>query len=466
MINKNIFINREDEVKALREIFGSGKAELVLIYGRRRIGKTTLVLYASKGFDKIYLYVDYANPSILLKRFSRTLLKSLDLPEGIIVEDFETLFKLFPKAGIVVLDEFQRLQEVDPSIVTTLQKVWDLELSRSRVKLVIVGSSVGLMERIGLSPSAPLFGRVTRVIELKELYYRDIRAFYPGSSEEERVGYYAVLGGVPAYHQIFDEKLGFIENIKRNILDKTSPLYSEVERLLREETRDPATYMSILAAISHGKNTFSEIADYASIEKSSLSKYLQVLRNNLRLIKVIQALETTGKRFRRYIITSNFFRFWFRYIYPYGSLLEEGEVDKVLEIANGFKPHISEAFEYICREHMYLLNKEKMVGFTKIGKWWLKDIEIDWIAIDEKSSTAYFVECKWTNKPIGREVLNRLIKKSEYFPWRKNRRKDKYILYSKSGFTWSEEDGDVIQISLKDMEKLFDKYMPLIREYP
>ena len=117
MINKNIFINRENEAKALREIFGSGKAELVLIYGRRRIGKTTLVLYASKGFDKIYLYVDYANPSILLKRFSRTLLKSLELPEGIIVEDFETLFKLFPKAGIVVLDEFQRLQEVDPSIV-------------------------------------------------------------------------------------------------------------------------------------------------------------------------------------------------------------------------------------------------------------------------------------------------------------------------------------------------------------
>jgi len=462
MMNMFMFIDREREVEALREVFRSGKAELVMVYGKRRIGKTTLVLYASRGFDAIYFYVDYGNPRIILKKFSERLFERLGLPKGVTVEDFETLFRLFSKAKVVILDEFQRLQEADPSIVTTLQKVWDLELSRTRIKLVVVGSSVGLMERIGISPSTPLFGRVTRVIELKELDYRSVRAFYPRSSEEDKVGYYAVLGGVPAYHKFFDEKLGFTENVRRNLLEKTSPLHDEVERLLREETRDPVPYMSILTAISLGKNTFNEIAEYSGIEKSSLPRYLQTLRDNLKIIKTIQALGTTARRYRRYMIVSNFFRFWFRYIYPYRSLLEEDETDRVIQLSDGFRHHIAEVFEDICREHMFLLNREGAVRFTKIGRWWHKDIEIDWIAIDERSSVVNFVECKWADRPVGRDVLKNLIKKSEYFPWRKDTRKERYIIYSKSGFSWQSESNDVLQISLKDMKETFNNYKPTI----
>ncbi len=462
MMNKFMFINREKELSTLRDALGSNKAELILIYGRRRIGKTTLVLYATRKLNAAYLYVDYANPTVLLRSFSKILAKTLKLPSGVIAEDFESLFKLFPHIDAVVLDEFQRLYEINPSIVTALQKLWDLELSRARTKLIIVGSSIGLMERIGLSPAAPLFGRATRVIRLAELDYRSTRAFYPNSGEEDRIGYYAILGGVPAYHRFFEEKLGLFENIHRSILNPTSPLYSEAERLLTEETRNPTPYMSILAAISQGKTTYTEIADYAGIERTALTRYLQTLRNNLRLVESIQALGTTGRRYRRYKITSNYFRFWFRYVYPYRSLLETGQVDKVLGSPRELEPHIARVFEEICREHLHLLNREGRVSFTQIGRWWHKDIEVDWIAVDERTSTAYYVECKWVNKPVSRDVLNKLIGKSQYFPWRKGGRKDIYILYSRKGFTWEETDPTVIQISLEDMEKTFDKYWPQI----
>ena len=297
------------------------------------------------------------------------------------------------------------------------------------------------------------------MLEIDELDYWASRMFFPRYDEESRLFAYSVLGGVPLYLSLFSDSKTVEENIKDQILSRGAPLYDEPEILLLQETRDPTTYMSILKAIAAGYMKFSEISDASGVEKNKLSKYLSVLIDRLKLVtRETPLMEQRGSIYK---IRNNFIRFWLKYVLPYKSLLELGEIEGVLKRIIKDKPRIiSQAFESVVRQFLLRINNTELNGvpikFDMIGKWWRKETEIDLVAVNKEEEIVYFIECKYTNKPVSRRTLINLIKKSEEFAWKKNTRKNIYIIFSKKGFTFEPEE-NVLLIDLNRMIKISEE---------
>ncbi len=334
--------------------------------------------------------------------------------------------------------------------------------------LILLGSSVGMMEKIGLSRESPLYGRATRIIKLKGLGYRSARAFTEKYSEEDKIRTYAVFGDTPGYLALLDDTKTLTQNIENLVLKPGAPLRDEPTILLSMELREPSRYMQILEAIAVGATKLGEIAGKASIKTSEAGKYLRVLEKHLDLIERRYPLLQEGKRGKaRYYIKDNFFKFWFRHILPNTGLLELGLHRQVLEnIEKTIDEYTSHIFEQVALQHLALLAKNREITFTNIGKWWHKDVEIDLVAIDKKTRTAYFIEAKWSKNPLTRKTLYRLISKSEKFPWRKNDRKNIYILYSRKGYTFTTDDENVKLYTLKHIEKTFNQHKPQTKPPP
>jgi len=451
-----IFINREEELKILKDLYSSGRGGLVLIYGRRRIGKTYLINFFTRKLKSIYLIVNYEDRESALNDLKRQFIMQTNFSYKPSINSFSDLYRLFPisKARVVIIDEFQRLWKTGG--ITELQSVWDRELLRSNIILILSGSAVGMIERIGLSYEAPLYGRASKIIKLNEFDYRGARIFVKNFSSVDKVRCYSIFGGVPGYLSLIDDSISLMENIEKLVLKTGAPFREEPYNLLAMELREPSRYMRILEVMSEGATKLGEIADKAGIKIYEVGKYLRVLQKELGLVEKRYPIMERKKVKSRYFINDNFFRFWFRFIRPNMNLIELGLYDRVLdEIKGKIDEHASIAFEKIALQHMIMLAKKNKINFNKIGKWWKGDVEIDIIAVDEKLKSVYFVEVKWTKKPITKKVLYSLISKSNEFKWGKNERKNMYILYSRAGFNFEEEEA--MLFSLEDIEKDFDK---------
>jgi AAA+ ATPase superfamily predicted ATPase len=460
-----IFVDREEELRVLREALSSARAELVLLYGRRRIGKTFLVSRLLREVDGIYLCVNHEERDLALRDLVEQFLSQVSLPVKPSVSSFRELFKLLAISGrrLIVIDEFQRLLRAGG--ITELQHLWDLELSRSGTVLVLSGSAVGVAERIGLSHASPLFGRFTRVIRLEEFSYSVARAFTPSYSEEDKVRTYSVFGGVPGYLSLLKPTKNLLENITSLVLGPGAPLREEPLTALRLELRNPSRYIEVLRAVAMGATQFGEIADKAGLRVTELPKYLRILEEDLRLVERRYPLLEEGSRRRaRYYVRDHFTSFWFNAVYPNRPLLELGMYREVAgRVPEVVERLASAVFEKVAMEHFATLAKSGEVSFTRMGKWWSGETEIDFIAIDEKSNTAYFAEVKWTNERVHRKVLYRLMEKAAEFPWREKDRKEVYVVYSRSGFTFEPEEG-LRLYTLADLREAFEKVKPQVTE--
>jgi len=460
-----LFIDREEELRALEEAWSSGTAQMVLIYGRRRIGKTYLISRFLREKGGVYLCANHEERELALRDLTEQLQAQVKLPYTPRVSNFRELFELFVAAGarVVVIDEFQRLLKAGG--LTELQHAWDQKLSRSRILLLLSGSAVGVAERVGLSHASPLFGRVTRALKVSELSYRAVRAFLPSYLEGDRVRAYGVFGGVPGYLALLNSQLPLEENIAKLALKPGAPLREEPVILLKLELRNPSRYVEILRAIAGGATQFGEIADKSGIKATELPKYLRVLEEDLGLVERRYPLLSEGSRGRvRYYVRDSFTRFWFRFVYPNMVLLELGlYLDVASKLPEALERQASEAFEEVARQHLALLAKRGTMSFTRMGRWWSSDVEIDLVAIDEQKGIVYFIEVKWSKHPIGREVLRRLERKAEEFPWKRNERKEVYVLYSRSGFAFEPEE-NVLLFSLGDVERDFKREETLVAE--
>ena len=464
-MNKNIiFINREEELKMLEKAYRSRKAELIIIYGRRRIGKTFLLSRFLKNKKGIYLVVNFTEKEAALKDLTDQLTEQLELPYPPKIERFSQLYRLIASMGAnpVVIDEFQRLHSTGG--VAELQSAWDTELSKKKLLLILAGSSVGMVEKIGLSHESPLYGRATRILKLKDFPYASARAFLQNYTEEDKVRTYAVFGGTPGYLALIDDSKTLKENIASLVLEPGAPLKEEPYFLLATELREPSRYIQIIRAIADGATKLGEIADKARIKIHEITQYMKTLEQDLDLVERRYPLLQEGARGKaRYYLKNNFFKFWYSLVFPRKRLIELGLTRKALqEIWRKIDAYTSQTFEQIAIQHFTLLAKEGKVSFTHIGKWWSKNVEIDFIAIDEANNTAYFAECKWTTKPTDTRTLHQLIAKSQAFPWKKQKRKNIYVLYSRAGFTF--KDKNTLQYSLKTMQKLFEKHKPTIQD--
>ena len=448
-----MFLDREDEINIIDKIYQSEGASLVVLYGRRRIGKTELCYHLIRKYSGLYFLFYSSNLNRLLDNFAETMYHAGTLPVKPSIKNFREFFVLLSEISqsrkiLVVIDEFQRGTDLDKDLNIELQALWDQTLSKSQIKLILTGSAVGVIESNLLSHSSPLYGRRTAQLKMKPLSFKSAVPFFKDMDAEDMVRAFSVYGGTPMYLLNYDPKLTLQRNIKTSILNKMSLLFQEPLFILSENTREPMRYLDILENMASGASTLSEIGNKAGINQTEIPKYMYYLTEGLDIVERHYPIFEYGKRGRtRYRIADNFFRFWFKFIRDKVPMIEFGLSDEVSDvIMRGLDEYVSKIFEDICIEHIATMVRTKSISATDIGRWWFRETEIDAVAVDSRSQTVYFSESKWTNKKVGRDTLNELIKKSELFPWYKERRNDKYIIYSRSGFSFSDDEALLIDL--------------------
>jgi len=390
------FVGRQEELNFLQERFKSNQFELIIIYGRRRIGKTTLIKKFLEGKSGFYFLCDRAGTERNASRLKQKIARFLNEPtieSNDLYDIFDNLMHKFKDPAVIVLDEFSYLVEKDNAIPSILQHIIDEELINSKFMLILCGSSMSMMEKGVMSSKSPLYGRKTGHIKLQELNFVEIKEFYPKNSITKNIEYYSILGGVPHYLEKFSDSKSTIQNINNEIFSKTGRLYEELEFLLKEEFREPDIYKTILTAIGEGNTRVVEIANKASIPAHDLPKYLGPLLA-LGIIKKEFSITDIKKKKPRYYIMDNFVNFWFNFCEPFKSELELMDLDIPMEyLKKNLNSYIGKRFEEMVREQ--LLKKVIPFRAQKIGKFWLGDTEIDAVAMDKKNSNMAVVEIKF-----------------------------------------------------------------------
>lgn len=429
------FVDREKEIDQLRACYESDAAEFVVIYGRRRLGKSELVRQSIEDRDDaVYYQAVESTAQNQLEQFVDTATAQYPSIQNV-RRDWEVLLEaLGDEDAIVVIDEFPFLIEEDESLPSRVQRVWDMQLQETGMTLVLVGSSISVMEEKVLSGSAPLYGRRTATIDLKPLSAGDARQFFPEYDDGTAITAWAIYGGTPHYLQTIDPDQSLAMNVQQSILSERGLLYSEPEFLLRTELRQPNTYFSILRALAHGRRTPNEIGGMAGVESQSLSTYLQKLRR-LRLVErhiPVTESPTASKR-GRYRIAAPLFRFWFRFVYGNQDRLHMLGEDAYEEfVAPEIADHVSPLFERLCQHALPRLIDRQ---FSDVGQWWFKQHELDVVGLSEEGLVAG--ECKFTSQPVSEGVLAELERTTTEVRWSDEPVDSEplYVLFSRSGYS-------------------------------
>lgn len=451
-----MFIGRTQELLFLNEHYLSSKAEFIVLYGRRRVGKTELLTEFCKDKPNLFFACTETTDKQQFLKFSECVLSygnSRSLIKAF--ADWEDIFSRLPDlAGnsrlVVVIDEFPYMCKGNTSIPSILQSLWDHKLKHSNLMIVISGSSLSFMEDEILSSKNPLYGRMTGNYKLEPMPFGDAIKFFPHYSTEEKIIAYSILGGIPHYLIQFDQNISLRENVVKNILSKGSVLFNEVEYILHQEFREPAVYNTIAEAIAYGSSRFNEISERSQLESSKLYPYLKAMIEIGLITHEFSVTETSKNMTKRtqgeYKLTDSFFAFWYSFCYPYLSELVQGEAQTVYEeIIQPNLHRISAApFENICIYYLRHLRKIGQVPFRflKIGRFWGKvthkaegekpyttSEEIDIYATDSTQTKYILGECKFTNEPFDMSQLKKLQAKLSLQGevW--------YYLFSLSGFT-------------------------------
>ncbi|MEA1883951.1 MAG: ATP-binding protein [Thermotogota bacterium] len=439
-----MFIGRESELELLEKRYSENQFNLFIVYGRRRVGKTTLLKKFSENKPSIFFVGEENNDRLSLERFSATILDYYKLSTMIdSFGDWEKAFtfvaeKAMDQKLVLILDEFPFLARSNPSLPSLLQNLIDHQLKNTKLFLIICGSSMSFMEKEVLSYKSPLYGRRTGSLLVEPFGFDDSEKFFPEYSKEDRFRAYSILGGVPQYLEAFNSSVPLAENIKENILRKGSLLYNEPRFLTMQEFRNPSIYNSIIETVADGYTRLNEIASKIGEKPDKTSKYMTSLLD----LKIIEKIYPVGhtKRSRKsiYRLKDHFFRFYYRFITKHFSLLEQGMIDHVYHrlISPCLSAFFGLSYEEVCRE--YLIRENTLMRlpfvFNEIGSWWgnnpikKQEEEIDILAVNEKQCIVG--ECKWRNKKTGTDVFKRLVEKSQLLPYEKTY----YYLFSKSGF--------------------------------
>jgi uncharacterized protein len=450
-----MFVNRTTELDYLTKVSQEHRARFLIIYGRRRIGKTELLRHFARGVPHLFFSADLSSEQEQLRQFTEQIHRVTGDPflQSQPFTSWEALLQylfthVVEHAPLIIIDEFPYLCAGNAVLPSILQKVWDETGKHVAVFFIVCGSYMSFMEKEVLGNKSPLFGRRTGQMLLEPMTFHDIEAFFPHSSKAERVGMYAVLGGTPAYLQRFAPEKTFEQNIKDEILDKNAMLYSEPRFLLMEELREPSLYFAILKAIAFGRNRLNAIVQETGIrERQTVNKYLSVLKELYMVQREVPITETQPHTSRKgiYRLCDPFFRFWFRYVFPNLSYLEEGDIEYVWrhKILPGLESFIGPIFEQICIQALKQKNRCNALPFkaSRIGRWWDRQHEVDIVAYDGESGGTETVgsptgnyllcECKWTSKPMSLNVLENLRANAAFFP---QAGRIYYGLFSKSGF--------------------------------
>jgi len=445
------FVDREWELATLDRLWVAERGQFLVLYGRRRTGKTRLLTHwmETRTPRAIYWVAKPTSAAVLLRGFSQVVYNYAhpDAPAdlGFTYPSWEMALaqarELTATGRLALfLDEFTYTLDATPDLSGTLQIAWDQGLKDADLFLVLSGSHVGMMERDVLAYRAPLYGRATARLWLQPLPFRALTEFFPAYDAAERVAVYAILGGIPAYLERFDPRLSVSENIKQAILTPTNLMQEEPLLLLQEQLAEPRNYMAILEALAHNARTPSEIATSSGVAAAHVSKYLGVLQS-LRLVRRdVPATARHPERSRkgRYVITDPYLRFYFRFLARRQEDIALGRTTYTLQ---KIQRHLidfigTHTFEELCREWTSVQGDAGRLPFVpeRVGSHWARDSQVDVVAINWMDKTILLGEAKWSRDPVGRNVIAKLVEKSgKVVPdsdWSVH-----YVFFARAGFT-------------------------------
>lgn len=417
-----MFVGREEELATLQNLYGSNRFEMLVLYGRRRVGKTALLEEFCASKPAIMFTAQAQADGDNLTDFSRAIASFFGMPES--TPSFASWMDALNYVGekakeanlILVFDEFPYAAKSNPALASVFQIAIDKVLSKTRMLLVLCGSNQGFMENEVLSEKSPLYGRRTSQLKLRPFDYFDAARMLPGCSPEERVSYYASLGGTPYYLAGVQEGKTYVENMADLFFSRVGLMFDEPMMLLRQELREPAVYGSILRALASGCTRVGQIADRSGVAATSLAFYLKTLTDLGLVERAVPFGE--GERSKRalYRVSDPAFLFWYRFVAPYVSAVENGLGEDVArrllsdERRNEYEGHL---FERICRQWVVRQARAGALPLhpTAVGSWWGADpaaheqTDIDVVAADDIDKVALLGECKWRNQFDESEAL-------------------------------------------------------------
>ena len=436
---------RIHELRSLEEQYERDEFTFAVVYGRRRVGKTSLINeFIDRGNKKAIRFTATENTNIVnLRNFSKSVFEVY--PELSSIVSFPTWESAFDyivarmknEKLILLIDEYPYVAKAYPPISSEIQKYIDTVLLKTDMMLILCGSSMSFMEKQVLGYKSPLYGRRTAQYRITPLDYYDSAEFLGNASLEDKLLGYAVTGGIPQYLSVIARGRTVKEGINNAFFSKTGFLYEEPQNLMKQELREPALYNSIIEAVAGGATKMNDIAMKVKEQDSKVAKYIRNLIGLGILEKEVPMLPKSGRN-GVYHIKDNMYRFWYRFVPDAVALIENRYEhiyrEKVEPLIPEFMGHV---FETVCRQYLMRLNvKDRLPAlFSGIGRWWggnpitKKETEVDIMAVSKNE--LILGECKWRNKETGTDVYTDLKEKAALFT-------DKdiyYYLFSKSGFT-------------------------------
>ncbi len=459
-----MFIGRKTELAELDGRFQSGRFEMGVVYGARRIGKTSLLQEFIKGKAAFYFQAKESNELDNRTAFSTKVNSLIGVPYAFVYpsysEGFDALLKYAQgKPFVIVIDEIAFIAQSDKGFLSELQYNIDHKFKDTQVKLILSGSTISFMKDILKNKRGPLFQRSTFQMNIKKMLYSDALAFLEGLSTEEKMQYLSIFGEHPYYLEMIDKSRSFDENLQRLLFSRFGTLVDAPDKVLPTASKDQNTYNTILKAIAHRRRTNKEIAEYIGKEPNYVASYLPKLMDN----EIIEKRESFNRnqKMNYYEISDNLIRFWYRFVFDnreeiqqnmgsviYGDLLEE----IALFISTGFE---DVALSYLTEKnitgalgHHYGIIRGYKVDNSKLGR----SVELDGLAggIGKAKNRLLVAECKYRNKALSLAVLEHLRESLTIFP---AEHYDIY-LFSKSGFAediLALHDPDVHLISMEEM---------------
>lgn len=462
------FYCREEELRKMSSRYANGRFECLVIYGRRRVGKTALINEFCKDKPTIFFSALNTTDRENLEVFSKAIMayERQDMADWPMFPSFDSALNELTlltkdKRVVVVIDEYPYLAKVKPAISAMLQHIIDHKWSDSKMYLILCGSSMNFMENQVLGQESPLYGRRTGQFKIEPLDYRETAVFNPKLSNEDNALIYGVTGGVPHYIN----KLNVVDDVDsallENVFDSSGYLYEEPGNLLKQELREPGIYNAIIKAIADGASRLNDITTKTGEDTAVCSKYIKTLMELGIVKKETPVTEKPGKK-TIYRLEDNFFRFWYRFVPSNINAIDSGRIRSVYQHA--VKQHLHDymglIFKKMCQDYLLYYAKELPVELCEIGQWWgtdsktRKQVQIDIVATDAEQKEYIIGSCKYKNEKIGVDELELLKAYAEAFGKGK---KYYYYIFSKGGFTdgllKAQMNGEVVLVTLNDLYK-------------
>jgi AAA+ ATPase superfamily predicted ATPase len=459
-----MFIGRKVELAELERLHKTGTFQFVILYGRRRVGKSTLLGHFTENKRTVFFTAIESDSRRNLELFSRMVMKLRDVRSEAAFANWEKAFDEIadlanetPKGEslVLVIDEFPYLAQTERGISSILQHYCDRAFSKLPIMIILCGSSMSFMENQVLGYQSPLYGRRTAQIKIGPLGFADAAAFVPRYTLEKKALVFGITGGIPKYLELFRDTLSLKENIIRNFLTPAGYLYEEPSNLLKQELREPAKYNLIIEAVAKGASRLNEIATKTGLDTSAASNYITSLISLGIMRKETAITEENNKRKTIYRLADTMFVFWYRYVFgaEFSILTGDGASLYDDEIVPDLNRFMGPIFETMCAEYIGRTNlgtpTEELSGegpplanrlpfkVRQLGRWWGAnpetkiEEEIDLVGINDKESNILFCECKYRNQPLDIHVVNSLMEKAG----RWNYENKYFMFFSKSGFT-------------------------------